>query len=1268
MEKTEVKVKEISRKASQKASQKNSKNSSARKYNPNLGFIGNAEVKVANYLFSAKKMRMAYSHAEPVAKRILDKEVKQHFQESRKLTKFLKTRDLTFSKKTIKGYKTFVVPCTTTVVPLQKSLFNEVEQASQRLMISLRKVLQDIYGSKNLQSSPFVQSLPEKVRETFIKSIETSACYYPQLHHKNMKDYPFFDNVGLDLVLVEDYLQQSDSFPKLIAKNKESELPGLPFRILELNAGSPSGASNNMNMLEGIYKQNPEILDSLGKVMPNDHFKVLGETYKSLAENWTKREDGVQIILPPGGSNGAAPEIHQLAAYSGLLYADADQLYQDSKGYIRLRTVCKKNPIVTAIYSRINSDSALFDPEQDLIMRDPDSGEAIYLRDALKPSKEEGGEIIKDAEGNPIPLQSSYAIPGAINAILKRKLYMGGLNRILDNKIILATLTHYAPKFFAQYIADMGLDPKGTKILPPQTLPPTAKSVEIIKSNPDDWVVKSPSLAGGQGVYILKTLPPQQRKEVLAMIEKKPEDFAYQQLVKIGRIPVAVQRKNEGFRFANLAADIRIWVFFGGGKNDLPKMTHNALVRYAPQERGKMSSIVNTSAGGGYAPFVIVDDTNDKDATSAAILTKAKEPLPLTTELPVFVGAQIVQISRMLKEANSLLEQENASAMKLASILGSMKAQLKEVLSFLHPRSIEYIYKAIDLVDAKIPKTEVQDYYKVINRNQTEVTRLLSLLEASAEANDAISEIRDIVDNLRVLDMGKVYNYYSEEEQALDLVLIDELKEKIESQLGLDQEQKSVGLSLVRRLKKSASLEFPVAIIGAKSKVTVRSLLEDFCALAKSRIQNAQNSKDFASLFTLNPEVTKLKYETLYLGKRDSDKEIMVASQREMRTGVSLVESELVDDELKAARKDWLKVLAKAQKMGQTKRQAYLDISREAHFLKYPRLQRMQELIESSNLSKEELIELLPVAPYAKFNIENFAKSKGLALEEIFSYEFEPERISILNTPKLKELKLCSRDFAGECFAKKRKSHGLFSNSDIYIWMRKELNPFTLLYTAGHELIHYQQIKNSMEAEQRALKDGGVSFAKSLNYYGNFLGANNRSVDKIQFDLAADRKPLYGFADRMQDQHSSPVIRELRKALKTSDAQWDKTLVKYGSLFGYMTPNSAGTRVKALQEALPALENAKNILFATELGLVVDMDPVQAALPASNQKQVEQYRELILDAAREPQANWEALRVIASHQYHGISFCRADREEDNLTLEPAIGPVAMGASYNQTQQ
>ena len=69
-------------------------------YNPNVGFIGNAEVRVSNYLFSRKKLRTAYQHAKPIADRLMSNEVSGHYIESKKLTKFLKNRDLTFSKKT----------------------------------------------------------------------------------------------------------------------------------------------------------------------------------------------------------------------------------------------------------------------------------------------------------------------------------------------------------------------------------------------------------------------------------------------------------------------------------------------------------------------------------------------------------------------------------------------------------------------------------------------------------------------------------------------------------------------------------------------------------------------------------------------------------------------------------------------------------------------------------------------------------------------------------------------------------------------------------------------------------------------------------------------------------------------------------------------------------------------------------------------------------------------------------------------------------------
>lgn len=207
-----------------------------------------------------------------------------------------------------------------------------------------------------------------------------------------------------------------------------------------------------------------------------------------------------------------------------------------------------------------------------------------------------------------------------------------------------------------------------------------------------------------------------------------------------------------------------------------------------------------------------------------------------------------------------------------------------------------------------------------------------------------------------------------------------------------------------------------------------------------------------------------------------------------------------------------------------------------------------------------------------------------------------------------------------------------------------------------------------MEAEKRALKDGGISIAKFLNYYGNFLGSNSRTVEKLDVSMEMDRTPLYGYAERVEKTTDKPVLRELDQSIRDGDQAWDENLQKYGSLFGYMMESTTGIRVKAMQEVLPALENAKNILFAKDLGLEINYCEVQATMPAANQNQVEYYRDEITEAAKSASPEWEALRLIASHQYHGVNFFRADKDDNNLKLVPNLGSISVGSSYNQTQQ
>jgi hypothetical protein len=280
-------------------------------YQPNKGFIGKYEVSVANYLFRSKG-RGGYRHSQTLVDAILGRPVEAHHHSSQRLTRFLKKRDLTFQKSDKDGtYRIFTVPVTTSVVPLPKSVFNSIEHAAQVLMVSLRMVLQSIYGAKSIRESDFVNALPAEIRKAFLDATENSPHYIPQLHHENMKDYPFLDNVGLDLVLVEEYFQNRGKLTGLVLQGRADELPELPFKVLELNAGSPSGASNNANILEGILREDPEVLDSLGRVFPNDHFKtsapgvwVVGDaTYGPMLAHKAE-DDGVACIELIAGKAG----------------------------------------------------------------------------------------------------------------------------------------------------------------------------------------------------------------------------------------------------------------------------------------------------------------------------------------------------------------------------------------------------------------------------------------------------------------------------------------------------------------------------------------------------------------------------------------------------------------------------------------------------------------------------------------------------------------------------------------------------------------------------------------------------------------------------------------------------------------------------------------------------------------------------------------------------------------------------------------------------
>ena len=227
-----------------------------------------------------------------------------------------------------------------------------------------------------------------------------------------------------------------------------------------------------------------------------------------------------------------------------------------------------------------------------------------------------------------------------------------------------------------------------------------------------------------------------------------------------------------------------------------------------------------------------------------------------------------------------------------------------------------------------------------------------------------------------------------------------------------------------------------------------------------------------------------------------------------------------------------------------------------------------------------------------------------------------------------------------------------------------------MIYTIGHELIHFQQINSAMGMEKTALKNGELELTNFLNYYGNYLGLSTRVLEKINYQIKSQRRTFYGHETLMNKYANCTVLNNLKKAVNISDRNYNNQLQDYGSLLGLITNTGNQVKTKALQEIIPALENAKNILFAKELGLVVNFDEVSSALPTASEEQKNELRPLVMKLARSCERSFEDLLQIANHQLFGVGFSHSPKEADSdaLTLYTQLPAIFLGPSYNQTQQ
>ena len=1182
-------------------------------YDPHVGFIGKKRVEVPNYL----------SHSTALSGILSRRSARSHLLAGERLTRFMKERGLTFKKTGKDGVsRSFAVPVTTSLVSLPKPLFDEIEARARVLVFALRRVLQDLYGSESVRASAFVQGLPKNERVVFLNAVERSPHYHPALHHPVMQRYPFLDNVGLDLVLTG-----GGSMSPSISDD-------LPFRILELNAGSPSGASNNASLLEGLFEADPEMADSIGPVFPNNHYRILRETYRSLGEAWTGLKDGIQVILPPGGANGASPEIHQLAAYSGLVYCDPGQLFEDPRGRIRMRSSDGSNPVVTAAYSRINSDSALYDPGKGIFLRDPEDGRELYCLDTLKPWKGGRPEYLRDGTGRPVPLESDFAIPGVLDAIHAGKFYLGGLNRVIDNKILLPLLIEHAPTHFKGELEEAGLDASRSRLRAPEALPSAVASFPKIAKEPEEWVVKSPDLSGGSGVHILLSLSPSERKEILRKVRKNPAAFAYQRLVRIGRIPVAIREKEGRASISNRTADLRMWVFFGG--EGLPKMPHNALVRFAPVERGPLSSIVNTSKGGGYAPFVVAASASDSGAVSARVLGMPLRALPLESPFPAFAGAQVIQLARMSQELRERLSGPSPGAKEIFDLVRMVKTQAREVASFLDPRCMEPICRMEEQA-SKVPalrREEERALRRIVLR--AELAGILKSIDRDVDARGAMEMDR-------MLDQGGRFK----------AAFLESPRRKTRPRRSDFQKLEEV-LRGIRDLDR-----LPRPVLSARIISGLERELSRFFGICGKHLRGSPHSRAFSPWFQKKESLSPVVFRESFLS--NAPRTPRVSIEWEISKRMRLSDSEMIPAWVRQARTRWLEVIEASHHLPASEKDAFLRDARRDQFQKFPKLSRLQSrMSRTGNRKGMALIPLLDVLPSAAFNLRSLAEAEGVSLEELLEgrsrigIEFSSARSGV-SVP------------AGECLIRKAAPHGLLSEGKCIIRIDQSGSELVQAFTLGHEAAHAFQLKEVMEAEARALRAGGDAFSEMMSRFSWFLASSSIARDGECDSGIRTRVPVHGLPDRMNDSVDSSVIRDLRSALGGSGERFQKTVREYGGGLGYLMEPEPGIRVKALREVIPALENAKNLHFAEECGLVIPLEITSSVLPAASPAQVKRYREAIEARVRDWMPHPETHRIIANHQLFGVRFPLTPGIADGGWREP-LRPVYPSRGYNLTEQ
>lgn len=599
-----------------------------------------------------------------------------------RLTHFHASREMSFQVKdeATGRYEKFVaVKATATPAPILLEDYNRLVQSTGPLMRLYRSLLQKIYSipSFGIRDLGF-EGMPAEEAELALEIIRTSIYFEPALVHPNMKDYPFISAGGYDGAIVN---------------------PLRPLALFfEPNMGTPSGITNNYQLLNYLLQIFPEFRHLISPYLPKDNtFALLRKAIESNALVWTKRTDGISVVISPGIYNGAHPDVAAIARATGMPLVKSSDLYEDADGWIRLNTGDRlKDPVVTGIYGRMEDSSFIQNDREEIPMISPSLPENAKLEAKLGVKLRPGaiydfvyddkGEIVgvhKDDLGRPKLLSVWSTIssdpyrPGARkgtfrNAIVNRKLYYSGLGgRVIDDKRLFRILTQYL----------LAQDPELAK--PIKGLAP--KDYDLYFADPTQFVVKDPANSGGLGVRFPVAMRPEEVAALNARVRLNPTAFEIQYISAITTLPTS------DFK-GQLPIDLRIFVLmFGDGSVDAGP---NSILLRTGADGGLLT---NTSKGGGYGTGLIVDRKPKWRRSELREELMRPKFLPISRQEEIY---QVLQGSRDVMTCLSALSGRGGDWWTCRDRALKLSFQFREILDLLDPWQVSVIAKLRDFAQS----------------------------------------------------------------------------------------------------------------------------------------------------------------------------------------------------------------------------------------------------------------------------------------------------------------------------------------------------------------------------------------------------------------------------------------------------------------------------------------------------------------------------------------------------------------------------------------